>query len=160
MSGELLEALLTFEKWLSVPANPNPLPRAQQAAGLQLFRLTGCSGCHLPEQPVRLMQPDGQPLEAMIAPFTDLGIHDLGPGLADHAVSGAVHPTRFRTAPLWGIGYRMSRESRPTFLHDGRARSVEEAVLWHDGEAAVVRERFEHLPRAQREELLRFVGAL
>jgi CxxC motif-containing protein (DUF1111 family) len=54
----------------------------------------------------------------------------------------------------------MSRESRPTFLHDGRARSVEEAVLWHDGEAAVVRERFEHLPRAKREELLRFVGAL
>jgi len=54
----------------------------------------------------------------------------------------------------------MSRECRPTFLHDGRARSVEEAVLWHDGEAAVVRERFEHLPRAKREELLRFVAAL
>ena len=76
------------------------------------------------------------------------------------AVSGAVHPTRFRTAPLWGIGYRMSRETRPTFLHDGRARSVEEAVLWHDGEAAVVRERFEHLPRERREQLLRFVNAL
>jgi CxxC motif-containing protein (DUF1111 family) len=54
----------------------------------------------------------------------------------------------------------MSRESKPTFLHDGRARSVEEALLWYDGEAAVVRERFEHLPREQREELLRFVEAL
>ena len=83
-----------------------------------------------------------------------------GRALADHELSGAVHPTRWRTAPLWGMGYRLSREKYPTFLHDGRARSVEEAVLWHDGEAAVVRERFEHLPRAQRAQLLRFVGAL
>jgi CxxC motif-containing protein (DUF1111 family) len=160
MSGELLSALLTFEQWLSVPANPQPQPPQERAAGLQVFKSTGCAGCHQPEQQVVLTQPDGQPLAATIAPFTDLGIHDLGPGLADHEVSGTVHPTRFRTAPLWGIGYRLSRESRPTFLHDGRARSVEEAVLWHDGEAAVVRERFEHLPRAKREQLLRFVGAL
>jgi CxxC motif-containing protein (DUF1111 family) len=160
MSGELLAALLTFEQWLSVPANPQPQTPQERAAGLQVFKSTGCADCHQPEQQVVLAQPDGQPLVATIAPFTDLGIHDLGPGLADHEVSGALHPTRFRTAPLWGIGYRMSRESRPTFLHDGRARSVEEAVLWHDGEAAVVRERFAHLPRAKREQLLRFVGAL
>ena len=127
---------------------------------MKLFKSTGCAGCHRPEQQVVLAQPDGEPLRARIAPFTDLGIHDLGPGLADHEVSGAVHPTRFRTAPLWGIGYRLSRESKPTFLHDGRARSVEEAVLWHDGEAAVVRERFEHLARERRAALLKFVGAL
>ena len=58
------------------------------------------------------------------------------------------------------MGYRLSRERFPTFLHDGRARSVEEAVVWHDGEAAVVRDRFEHLPRARREQLLKFVGGL
>ena len=160
ISAELLDALLTFEKWLSVPLNPMPATPAQQAAGLKLFKATGCSGCHQPEQPVALLQADGQPLEATIAPYTDLSVHDLGVGLADHEVAGVVHRTRWRTAPLWGIGYRLSRESRPTFLHDGRARSVEEAVLWHDGEAAVVRERFEHLPRAQREQLLRFVAAL
>jgi CxxC motif-containing protein (DUF1111 family) len=160
MSGELLEALLTFERWLSVPQNPMPATLAQQAAGLELFKATGCSGCHEPEQPVTLLQADEQPLEATIAPYTDLSVYDLGPGLADHELAGVVHPTRWRTAPLWGIGYRLSRESRPTFLHDGRARSVEEAVLWHGGEAAVVRERFEHLPRAQREQLLRFVAAL
>ena len=156
----MLDALLTFQQWLSVPANPQPQAPAQRAVGLSLFRSTGCAGCHQPEQPVALRQADGTPLQATIAPFTDLGLHDLGPGLADHDVSGAVHATRFRTAPLWGIGYRLSRESRPTFLHDGRARSVEEAVLWHDGEAAGVRERFEHLPRSRREQLLRFVGAL
>ncbi|HTV80788.1 MAG TPA: di-heme oxidoredictase family protein [Steroidobacteraceae bacterium] len=160
LSGELLTALLTFEQWVSVPANPKPQPPAQRAAGLKLFRSTGCAGCHQPEQHVVLAQPDGAPLEATIAPYSDLGIHDLGPGLADHEVSGALHPTRFRTAPLWGIGYRMSRESRPTFLHDGRARSVEEAVLWHDGEAAVVRARFEHLSAARRAELLHFVEGL
>jgi CxxC motif-containing protein (DUF1111 family) len=160
MSGELLDALLTFEKWLSVPQNPMPSTPAQQAAGLQQFKATGCSGCHQPEQSVMLVKADGQALTATIAPYTDLSVHDLGAGLADHELAGAVHPTRWRTAPLWGIGYRLSRESRPTFLHDGRARSVEEAVLWHDGEAAVVRGRFEHLSRAQREQLLRFVAAL
>jgi CxxC motif-containing protein (DUF1111 family) len=160
MSGELLEALLTFEKWLSVPANPQPQEAAVHSAGLKLFKTTGCVGCHQPEQPVALVQADGQTLNATIAPYSDLSLHDLGPDLADREVSGAVHPTRWRTAPLWGMGYRFSRESRPTFLHDGRARSVEEAVLWHDGEAAVVRERFMHLPQAQRVQLLNFVGAL
>jgi CxxC motif-containing protein (DUF1111 family) len=160
MSGELLDALLTFEKWLSVPQNPLAPDPQQQAAGLKLFNSTGCSACHRPQQSVALVQADGQPLRASIAPYTDLAVHDLGPGLADRDQSGAVHPTRWRTAPLWGMGYRLSREKFPTFLHDGRARSVEEAVLWHDGEAAVVRERFEHLPRAQRQLLLRFVGAL
>jgi CxxC motif-containing protein (DUF1111 family) len=160
MSGELLTALLTFEKWLAVPANPTPAAPAQRAAGLQLFKSTGCSACHQPEQPVALFKPDGKPLQAVIAPYTDLSVHDLGVGLDDHDAGGAVHSTRWRTAPLWGMGYRFSRESKPTFLHDGRARSIEEAILWHDGEAAGVRERFEHLPRAQREQLLRFVGAL
>jgi CxxC motif-containing protein (DUF1111 family) len=148
MSGELLDALLTFQKWLSVPANPAPQDPVARAAGLKLFKATGCAACHQPEQPVALVQADGQPLNATITPYTDLSLHDLGPALADRDVSGAVHPTRWRTAPLWGMGYRFSRESRPTFLHDGRARSVEEAVLWHDGEAAPVRERFEHLSRA------------
>jgi CxxC motif-containing protein (DUF1111 family) len=160
MSDELLTALLTFERWLAVPANPMPPVPAQQAAGLRLFTATGCSACHQPEQSVALLTPDGQPLRSVIAPYTDLSVHDLGPGLADHDAAGAVHASRWRTAPLWGMGYRFSRESKPTFLHDGRARSIEEAVLWHDGEAAGVRERFEHLPRAQREQLLRFVGAL
>ena len=160
LSGELLNALLTFENWLSVPENPLPSDPAQQAAGLKLFKITGCAVCHQPEQPVALVKPDGEPLQAIIAPYTDLTAHDLGPGLADRELSGAVHPTRWRTAPLWSIGYRLSREKDPTFLHDGRARSLEEAVLWHDGEAAAARERFEHLPRAQRAQLLKFVGAL
>lgn len=160
MSGELLNALLTFEKWLSVPQNPLPPDPAQQAAGLKLFKATGCSACHQPEQAVALIKTDGEPLQATIEPYTDLAAHDLGPGLADRELSGAVHPTRWRTAPLWSMGYRLSREKYPTFLHDGRARSLEEAVLWHDGEAAAVRERFEHLPRAQRTQLLRFVAAL
>lgn len=151
---------MTFEKWLAVPANPTPEPPAQQEAGSRLFASTGCSGCHQPQQPVALLTPEGRPLQAFIAPYTDLSVHDLGPELADRDASGTAHPTSWRTAPLWGMGYRLSRESRPTFLHDGRARSIEEAMLWHDGEAAGVRERFMYLPRAQREQLLMFVGAL
>jgi CxxC motif-containing protein (DUF1111 family) len=160
MAGELLDALLTFEKWLSVPQNPNPIDSNVQAAGLQLFKSTGCAACHQPEQQVRLEQSDGQPLTASIAPYSDLLRHDLGAGLADRDTAGEVHATRWRTPPLWGMGYRIGREHHPTFLHDGRARSVEEAVLWHDGEAAGVRDRFEHLPREQREQLLQFVAGL
>lgn len=160
MSAELLDALLTFEKWLAVPANPKPEPLVQQEAGSRLFASTGCVACHQPQQTVALLTPQGRPLHAVIAPYTDLSLHDLGPELADRDAGGAVHPTSWRTAPLWGMGYRFSRESRPTFLHDGRARSIEEAVLWHDGEAAGARDRFMHLPRAQREQLLKFVGAL
>jgi CxxC motif-containing protein (DUF1111 family) len=160
ISAALLEALLVFEKWLSVPANPLPAAPEQQLAGSKLFKATGCAGCHKPAQRVALVRPDAVPLQGTIAPYSDLSLHDLGPGLADHDVGGAAHPTRWRTAPLWGMGYRIDREHKPTFLHDGRARSVEEAVLWHDGEAAVVRERFEHLPRAKREQLLKFVAAL
>lgn len=159
MSGELLDALLTFEKWLSVPENPSPADPAAQAKGMTLFISTGCSGCHRPQQQVRL-DHDGTALPASIAPFSDLLVHDLGAGLADRDAAGTVHPTRFRTAPLWGMGYRIAREHKPMFLHDGRARSVEEAVLWHDGEAAAARNRFEHLSREQREQLLRFVAAL
>jgi len=80
--------------------------------------------------------------------------------LADEDVSGRKIPSKWRTAPLWGLGYRMTRERQPTFLHDGRARSAEEAILWHDGEAAGARREFEQLPAARRKALLHWLETL
>jgi CxxC motif-containing protein (DUF1111 family) len=95
-----------------------------------------------------------------IAPYTDLKVHDLGPELADRTVAGEIVRSRWRTAPLWGLGYRISREHFPTFLHDGRARSAEEAILWHKGEGSTAREAFENLPVEQRDRLLHWLETL
>jgi len=157
VSDELLQAVLAFEQWLAVPKPP--ATATPEPGGERLFRRIGCAGCHQPRLPVAL--PSGRGTSASwIAPYSDLKLHNLGPELADREVSGEPRASRWRTAPLWGLGYRLGRESRPTFLHDGRARSPEEAILWHDGEAAVVRQRFEHLSAAERAALLNFLRTL
>ncbi|HTY51033.1 MAG TPA: di-heme oxidoredictase family protein [Steroidobacteraceae bacterium] len=158
VSAPLLDAVVTFQRWLAVPQGPHPV--APQDPGAKLFAQVGCAACHQPLQPVQFRTPDGQLVRSSIAPYTDLKLHYLGSGLSDGDASGERAVSRWRTPALWGLGYRLGRESFPTFLHDGRARSVEEAVLWHDGEAAAARLRFEQLPRAEREALMRWVGAL
>ncbi|HVW71243.1 MAG TPA: di-heme oxidoredictase family protein, partial [Steroidobacteraceae bacterium] len=153
VSDELFAAVLGFELWLAVPASPTPHPTPDTDA--KLFAQVGCVACHQPQMTVGI---DGAPVK--IAPYTDLRLHDLGNRLADKTVAGKTVTSRWRTAPLWGFGYRVSLERFPTFLHDGRARSVEEAILWHDGEAAAARKRFERLPAGQRKALVRWVETL
>ena len=102
----------------------------------------------------------GNNYAAVIAPYTDLRLHDLGSRLADEDVAGHRVTSNWRTAPLWGLGYRVSFERFPTFLHDGRARSAKEAILWHDGEAAPAREHFANLPAAQRKAFLHWLETI
>jgi CxxC motif-containing protein (DUF1111 family) len=132
-------------------------PRLADAAaasgdGARLFRETGCSACHagpyvVPSDP----GVTGQPSET-IAPYSDLLLHDLGPGLADPLPSPEA--AEWRTAPLWGL------KQRKTYLHDGRALSLREAIAWHDGEAAASRLRFTDLSAAAQTALLGFLAAL
>lgn len=119
-------------------AVPAPQPTAPSA----LFTQTGCAGCHLPSL-------GGVPA------YTDLLLHDMGPDLAD--AGGA---SQWRTAPLWGLGLTDPRPARTTYLHDGRARSVQEAILWHDGEAAHARDNFLTLSASDRAELVAFLESL
>jgi CxxC motif-containing protein (DUF1111 family) len=157
VSDELLDAVVAFEQWLAVPT-----VNATAAAGPAnpLFVQLGCAGCHRPLLPVRLRDPNGRLIAGMIAPYTDLRLHDMGPALSDRNVAAEVTPSRWRTAPLWGLGYRVSRERQLTLLHDGRARSIEEAILWHDGEAHAAREAFERLSSVQRQALLTWLASL
>ncbi len=157
VSDALLDAVVAFEQWLAVPT-----VNAATAAGPPdpLFVQLGCAGCHRPRLPVRLRDPDGRLIVGTIAPYTDLRLHDLGMGLADRDVTGQPVVSRWRTAPLWGLGYRVNRERQLTLLHDGRARSIEEAILWHGGEARAARESFERLPRARRQALLAWLASL
>jgi CxxC motif-containing protein (DUF1111 family) len=158
VSDQLLDALLVFEHALAVPrlaagGTDGGAPNA-------LFVQIGCSACHRPRLPVLLRRPDGSALQASIAPYTDLRLHDLGPGLADADAGGHKVRTLWRTAPLWSLGYRLQREHVPTFLHDGRARSIEEAILWHDGDARAARLAFERLTASQRRSLLQWLSML
>ena len=118
------------------------------ARGEKLFASVGCALCHANPHGA-----NGQPVGA----YTDLLLHDMGPGLNDGIAEGAAQPGEWRTAPLWNLGFN----ARITgLLHDGRAVSVTEAIEWHDGEAAQVRLRFNALTLAEKDALIAFVSRL
>lgn len=152
VSDAFVAAVLDFQRWLAVPISPADSNAG--AEGRRLFHQVGCSACHVPELPVT-----GVPGVTRIAPYTDLRVHDLGEGLADREVGGKRVRSRWRTAPLWGLGHALHADAAVGLLHDGRARSVEEAVLWHDGEAAISRRQFERLGHLERQQVLNWVMA-
>jgi CxxC motif-containing protein (DUF1111 family) len=128
--------------------------------GQALFAAIGCGGCHM--QTLRTGELAGVPSASnqVIHPYTDLLLHDMGRGLADDRADFLASGREFRTAPLWGVGLTTVVNPKATFLHDGRARNISEAVLWHGGEAHTSREIFRRLPHRLREALLDFVGSL
>lgn len=119
--------------------------------GRQTFSAIGCAACH---------RPSFQTAHGQIWPYTDLLLHDLGEGLADHRPEGDATGREWRTAPLWGIGTAQKVSGHTTLLHDGRARNVTEAILWHDGEAAAARQAFRALAPEEKKGLVAFVNAL
>lgn len=129
------------------------------ADGEARFVEFGCAACHTPSQ------ASGPHAIAALAdqqfqPYTDLLLHDLGPDLADGRPEYLADGREWRTPPLWGLGLVQTVLPGASYLHDGRARTVAEAILWHGGEAEAARERFRTAPADQREELLRFLSAL
>ncbi|MGQ9366004.1 di-heme oxidoredictase family protein [Azospirillum sp. A39] len=128
--------------------------------GDALFDRAGCAACHRPVL-VTGDDPAAPHLSnRTIFPYTDLLLHDLGDDLGDGVAAGEATGREWRTAPLWGMGRSAAEDGRLALLHDGRARSVAEAILWHGGEAAAARRRFMEMPRAERERLVRFVLSL
>jgi CxxC motif-containing protein (DUF1111 family) len=124
-----------------------------------MFNAIGCSNCHrqtLVTGDSELEELANQTIHA----FTDLLLHDLGPGLADHRHDFLATGREWRTAPLWGIGLTLDVSGFEAYLHDGRARTLAEAILWHGGEAEPVREAFRALNEAQRDELLAFLQSI
>ena len=115
------------------------------------FAEIGCASCH---------NPAFDTGHGRIWPYTDLLLHDMGEGLADNRPEGHANGREWRTAPLWGIGTARKVSGHTTLLHDGRARNVREAILWHDGEAAAARWLFQRLAPERQKDLLAFVNAL
>ncbi len=158
VSEQLLDAVVGFVDSLAVPKSPVQV--AADSPGSELFINIGCAACHRPQLPVDLPGSNGARVLGVIAPFTDLRLHDLGKEMADENASGEKVISLWRTAPLWGLGYRLEVEDHPTFLHDGRARSIEEAILWHFGEAARANRRFMNLGPRERDALLQWLTTL
>lgn len=128
-------------------ADLRPRAPADDAPGAAVFAATGCAACHVPVLPAI----GGGTVPA----FTDLLLHDLGDGLADPAVAGDAAPSEWRTAPLVGLVGRHPASRR--YLHDGRASTLDEAVLWHGGEATAARAFYQALSKADRELLLKYL---
>ena len=141
-------AVSSFVASLEPPLNIEPAP----SPGFTLFRRIGCETCH--RASLKASRPVGAKEQTtMIYPYTDLLLHDMGAALADGIAEGEASAQEFRTPPLWGIS-----QSGPPYLHDGRAKSIDEAIVAHDGEAARSATRYRNLSAQDQRALLRFVS--
>jgi CxxC motif-containing protein (DUF1111 family) len=155
----VMAALLFYLDNLAPPARRNADDPGLRD-GERLFAAIGCAACHHPRF-VTSADPDRPWLSSReIFPYSDFLLHDMGHDLADGRPEGDASGREWRTTPLWGIGRTEAVNGNGFYLHDGRARSLAEAVLWHGGEADAARERFTALSAAQRRKLLRFLESL
>jgi CxxC motif-containing protein (DUF1111 family) len=150
---------LTF--MVGTVAVPEAGPRAEtEFRGEVLFTTFGCASCHIPTLVTGTSTIAEQLSNQTIHPYTDLLLHDMGPGLADNRPDFQATGSEWRTAPLWGLGLEQVVRPEVTFMHDGRARTFEEAILWHGGEAEAVRENFVNARAVDRAALLAFLSTL
>ena len=157
--AEVMEALLFYTRNLAVPARRD-VDDPTVLAGKGLFYEIGCVSCHTPKFVTR--RDESQPAQSyqLIWPYSDLLLHDMGEGLADNRPDGQADGREWRTPPLWGIGLTETVSGHTFFLHDGRARNLTEAILWHGGEAQAARDSFAALSPTDREAVLTFLGSL
>lgn len=159
VSAASLDLVTFYSRNLGVPAR-RELADPQVLRGKEVFYSSGCAACHTPKFVTgRLADQPAQSFQ-LIWPYTDMLLHDMGEGLADRRPEGRATGTEWRTPPLWGIGLTEQVSGQATFLHDGRARSLLEAVLWHGGEAQAARDTIVSSPLADREALIRFLESL
>jgi CxxC motif-containing protein (DUF1111 family) len=156
---EFLEDVTAYNQLLAVPARRNVYD-PQVRRGQEAFITMNCQSCHTPS----FTTDDSHKVEALrnktIYPFTDLLLHDMGPGLADGRPEFSASGQDWRTAPLWGIGLVETVLGDEAYLHDGRAQTLEEAILWHGGEAEGSKEAFRTAPKSVRDELIAFLKSL
>jgi len=158
-SREITDLVAFYARNLAVPARRD-YDDPEVLAGKRLFYRTGCIQCHTPKYVTREDSIGPEQSHQLIWPYTDLLLHDMGEGLADHRPEGEASGREWRTAPLWGIGLTPVVNGHSYYLHDGRARSLLEAILWHGGEAQAQRAAVVKLSEAERKQLVRFVASL
>ena len=159
ISDQMLDLVTFYSRHLAVPARRNAAaPEVRQ--GEAVFSDIGCGACHRARLETAADYADPTLAGQVIWPYSDLLLHDMGEGLADGLPEGGASGVEWRTPPLWGIGLTEVVNGHSYFLHDGRARSVMEAILWHGGEAEAARKRFAALTAEDRAALIAFVNSL
>ena len=155
----VLDLVTFYSQNLAVPAR-RLVDDAGVLAGKQLFYDLGCTSCHVPKYVTsRAAETEAHRFQ-LIWPYSDFLLHDMGEGLADGQQVGVANGREWRTPPLWGTGLTQIVNGHSFFLHDGRARNLTEAVLWHGGEAETARDGFAALEKSERDNLLKFLESL
>ncbi len=158
--NEVMDDIILYCRTLAVPAARN-LDDPQVIRGYNLFEEAKCSKCHISEAQKTGVFPDIPAISnQIIYPFTDMLLHDMGENLADNRPDYLANGREWKTRPLWGIGLLYSVNGHTNLLHDGRAKSIEEAILWHGGEAEDSQHFYRNLSKKDREALVAFVNAL
>jgi CxxC motif-containing protein (DUF1111 family) len=159
LSDSLLYSVQFYVRTLAVPVRRNATA-ANVVQGKGLFKSAGCIKCHKAD--LRTSVDVGLPAisNQLIHPYTDLLLHDLGAGLADNRPDFLASGSEWRTAPLWGIGLTQKVNGHTNFLHDGRARNLMEAIMWHGGEALSARNKVNNMSKTERDALVAFVESL
>ena len=159
VSDELLGLTVFYSQNLAVPKRRDAKDPTV-LHGKSIFNKLGCASCHTPSFTTGSLPGQKHLSNQKIWPYTDLLLHDMGAGLADNRPEGVANGTEWRTPPLWGIGLTKVVSGHTFFLHDGRARNLTEAILWHGGEAKAARDGFAQLTKPDRQALLKFLNSL
>ncbi|RON84530.1 di-heme oxidoreductase family protein [Pseudomonas fluorescens] len=159
VSDNILRLVLFYTRNLAVPARRG-VNDEQVLAGKNLFFQAGCQSCHTPKYTTAANAAEPELANQVIRPYSDLLLHDMGDGLADNRTEFQASGRDWRTPPLWGIGLTQAVSGHTQFLHDGRARNLLEAVLWHGGEAQQAQQQVLSFNAEQRAALLAFLNSL
>ena len=159
VSDEILDVVTFYVRTLAVPARRD-VDNPQVKQGEQLFAQAQCANCHIPTLRTGVLTGVPSVSNQTIHPYTDMLLHDMGPGLADNRPDFHASGSEWRTPPLWGIGLIRTVNGHTNFLHDGRARNLMEAILWHGGEAEVSRQVVEQMSKTERDALIAFLESL
>tara|TARA_B110000046_G_scaffold169513_1_gene188679 strand:- start:2693 stop:4207 length:1515 start_codon:yes stop_codon:yes gene_type:complete len=159
LPADLLQLVVNFNRDLAPVQRRNSHDK-NVLAGRELFYQVGCNQCHNPRFTTQKSSVSAHLSEQIIWPYSDFLLHDMGPDLADGRADFLASGNEWRTPPLWGVGLLSQVNGMATLLHDGRARTVEEAILWHGGEAELAKNRFIVLEKQDRERLIAFVNSL
>ena len=159
VSDNILRLVLFYSRNLAVPARRD-VGTPEVLAGKSLFFQAGCQSCHTPKYTTAANAAEPELANQVIRPYSDLLLHDMGDGLADNRSEFQASGRDWRTPPLWGIGLTQAVSGHTQFLHDGRARNLLEAVLWHGGEAQAAQQQVLSFNAEQRAALLAFLNSL
>ncbi|WP_224825089.1 di-heme oxidoredictase family protein [Cognatishimia sp. MH4019] len=159
IDAEGLDLVTFYSQNLAVPARRD-VNDPQVLRGKQVFYETNCVACHQPAFVTHRLEDQPEQSFQLIWPYTDMLLHDMGEGLADNRPEARANGREWRTPPLWGIGMTERVSGHTYFLHDGRARNLLEAVLWHGGEAEAQKDAVISMPAADRAALIAFLESL